>query len=546
MKNTKITVAGKIVDIFTDSIYNGEITIENGKIIEINKTENEYSRFIMPGFVDAHVHIESSMLVPSEFAKLAVRQGTVATVSDPHEIANVLGMKGVEFMIKNGESVPFKFYFGAPSCVPATPFETSGAVLNSKDVRTLLKNEKIHYLSEVMNFPGVIYDDEEMFEKINSAIQLNKQIDGHAPGLSGNDLKKYAAAGITTDHESSSLDEAIEKIKLGIKLLIREGSAAKNFTALYKAIDLFPKDVMLCTDDSHPNDLILGHINSLIKKGILFDVNMFNLIRAATLNPIKHYNLDVGLLQIGDPADFIVLEDLRNFKISQTYINGNLVFDNGTVLINSYMPLSLNNFNCSQINESQIQVNAKSNFINVIEACDGELLTKKIISKVKAVDGFIKSNTKKDILKIVVLNRYSKTSKPVVGFINGFRLKKGAIASSIAHDSHNIIAVGVSDKDIVNAINTLIRNKGGIVVANDDKIESIVLEVAGLMTNKNGILVAEKYKELNKVVKKLGTKLNSPFMTLSFMALLVIPELKIGDKGLFDVEIFKLIDLFVD
>ena len=546
MKNTKLTIAGKIVDIFSETIFNGEIIVENGKIVEIIKTVKEYRNYIMPGFVDAHVHIESSMLVPSEFAKLAVRNGTVATVSDPHEIANVLGIDGVDFMIKNGKTVPFKFYFGAPSCVPATSFETSGAKLNSNDVRKLLQRKDIHYLSEVMNFPGVIYEDNDVLEKIKLAVKYNKPVDGHAPGLSNSDLKKYAQAGITTDHESSTLDEAIEKIKLGIKLLIREGSAAKNFTALYKAIDLYPKEVMLCTDDLHPDDLISNHINYLVKKGVLFDVNIFNILKAATLNPVVHYNLDVGLLQKGDFADFIVVEDLRSFKILQTYINGELVFDKGNVLIKSSESLSPNNFNCSKIDEEDIKIEAKSNFINLIEAFDGELLTKKIVTKVKPINGFIESNTKKDILKIVVLNRYNKNSKPVVGFINSFGLKKGAIASSIAHDSHNIIAVGVSDKDITNAINTLIDNKGGIVVANEKEIDSLVLEVAGLMTNKDGILVAAKYKELNKKVKKLGTKLNSPFMTLSFMALLVIPELKIGDKGLFDVEIFKPIPLFVD
>ena len=540
MKKTNKIIRGKIVDVINKSIYNGEVVIEGDNIKEINKVNKDFPNYIMPGLIDAHIHIESSMLIPSEFAKIAVRHGTVATVSDPHEIANVLGNKGIEFMLQNAETVPFKFYFGAPSCVPATMYETSGATITANDILKLLKKDNIHYLAEVMNYPGVIYDDQEVHDKIKYAIILNKPIDGHAPGLTGDELAKYASAGITTDHESFTLDEAIEKIELGMKLLIREGSAAKNFTALYKAINLYPSEVMLCTDDSHPDDLLIGHINTLIKRALRFDVQLFNVLRAATLNPIKHYNLDVGLLQEGDPADFIIVDDFKTFNIKQTYINGQLVFDNGTVLINAKNTNIINNFKCQPVQEMDIRISANSDKINVIEAIDGELITNKLVIKPRVFNGFIESDTKRDILKIVVVNRYTKISKIQVGFIRNFNLTKGAIASSIAHDSHNIIAVGTSDKDITTAINTLIENKGGIAVVDGQKVECLKLEIAGIMSNKDGEYVAKKYKELDLAAKKLGCKLSSPFMTLSFMALLVIPKLKIGDKGLFDVEQFAL------
>jgi len=539
-------IEGKIVDVVSKTIFNGRITIKDGKIISVKKNDIDYTEYILPGFVDAHVHIESSMLIPSEFAKLAVRHGTVATVSDPHEIANVVGEKGVEFMIADGKKTPFKFFFGAPSCVPATFFETSGAVLDSEKVKKMLDNKDIYFLAEMMNFPGVIYGDIDIWDKINYANKLGKPIDGHAPTLQGNDLKKYAEANITTDHESSTLKEAVEKIKLGIKLQIREGSAAKNFTALYKAIDLYPNDVMLCSDDLHPDDLAKGHINLLIKRGLNYDVNFFNILKTATYNPIKHYNLDVGLLQKGDSADFIVVEDLKSLKIKETYIRGELVYDGENVFIEAKNTVKINKFNCNKITEKDIIVKAEGTKINVIEAYDGELTTKKVELNAKIVDGNAISNPKKDILKIVVLNRYSKKSKPMIGFIRGFNLKKGAIASTIAHDSHNIIAVGTSDKDITAAINTLCDAKGGIVVAENEKIDILPLNIAGIMSDEVGEVVVGKYKELNKKAKKLGTKFNSPFMTLAFMALLVIPEIKIGDKGLFDVTEFSPISLFVD
>ncbi|MCK4662669.1 MAG: adenine deaminase [Bacteroidales bacterium] len=544
MNNYDLKVSGNIADLKNRTFIKGTIFIKNGKIIKIVKTKNVVEKYILPGLIDSHVHIESSMLIPSEFAKIAVRHGTVGVVSDPHEIANVMGIKGIDLMIKNGKKVTFKFYFGAPSCVPATNFETSGYNINPEEIENLLKSDNIFFLSEMMNFPGVIYKDKEVHEKLNLAKKYNKKIDGHAPGLSGENLKKYINTGITTDHECFSKKEALEKIKLGMKIQIREGSAAKNFKTLYELIDEYPEKVMLCTDDSHPDDLLKGHINNIIKSGIKKNVDFFNLLQAATLNPIKHYNLDVGLLQKNDPADFIVVDDLKSFNILETYIDGKLVFKNGKSFIETIEEKEINNFKRTKIINEDIKIkNKKHKKIKVIEIVEGELITKKISVKPKTENNFIVTDIVHDILKIVVASRYDN-SKPSIGFVKNFGLKNGAIASSIAHDSHNIIAVGTNDKDIIKAINKIIELKGGIVACNKNEIEFLKLNVAGIMSNSSCEIVAEKYCKLNSFAYKLGAKLKAPFMTLSFMALLVIPELKIGDKGLFDVNKFNFTSIF--
>jgi adenine deaminase len=548
MKNQMKLIEGNIVDVVNKTTFKGIISVVNGKITKIETIDNKCSVdefFILPGLIDAHIHIESSMLSPSEFSKIAVRHGTVATVSDPHEIANVMGIEGVNYMIRNGKQVPFKFYFGAPSCVPATDFETSGAVLNSEEIEILINDNGIKYLSEMMNFPGVIYDDVEVWKKINVAKKYQIPIDGHAPGLAGDKLIKYASAGITTDHESFTLDEAVEKIKLGIKLQIREGSAAKNFDALYKAIDLYPDDIMLCSDDLHPDELMSGHINKLVARALSKGLNTYNVLRAATFNPVRHYNLNVGMLQVGDPADFIVVDSLPKMNVLQTYIDGELVFDKGKCLIETIKTEVINKFDCNYITENDIQIENINKKINVIQAIDDELITKKIVVSPKIKNNLLVPDFENDILKIIVLNRYQRNTKPTVGFINGFNLKSGAFASSIAHDSHNIIAVGTSDFEIVKAVNRLIELKGGIVLSDNDKIFDLQLNIGGIMSDKSGIEVADKYKFLNQKAKELGCKLKAPFMTLSFMALLVIPDFKIGDKCLFDVTQFKPISLFV-
>lgn len=543
--NDSFVVVGKLVDVFNRKTFNAQVNVVNGKIEKITEIGQEQSNYIIPGFVDSHVHIESSMMVPSSFARAAVKHGTVATVSDPHEIANVLGIAGVEYMIQNSKKVPFKFFFGAPSCVPATSFETSGAVINSSDIEKLLNNPDIYYLAEMMNFPGVIFNDKEVHSKMNVAYKVNKPIDGHAPGLSGHDLKKYASAGITTDHECSTLDEAVEKINCGIKVQIREGSAAKDFENLFPLINSYPEKTMLCTDDCHPNDLINGHINKIAGRAIRKGANIYDVLTVAIKNPVEHYNLNVGLLRSGDAADFIIVKDLVDFDVIKTYINGCLVFDNGEVFINQVNEAPVNNFNCSKISEKDILIPESKGKVNVIVAKDGDLLTKKIVTEPKIHNGNVVADVERDILKIVIVNRY-KNEIPVVGLIQNFNLKSGAIAGSIAHDSHNIIAIGTSDNDIVKAINTVIENKGGIVACDSKQIVDLKLNVAGLMSTEQAEEVAAKYEKVNTQAKMMGSTLTAPFMTMAFMALLVIPELKIGDKGLFNVSKFQFTSLFTE
>ena len=533
---------GQIVDIQNKRIYKGEITIENGKISSITEAEHHVNHYILPGFVDAHIHIESSMLVPSEFARLAVTHGTVATVSDPHEIANVLGVKGVEFMIENGKKVPFKFNFGAPSCVPATTFESAGAVIDSDDIKILLENPDIKYLAEMMNYPGVLFNDDEVMKKIAWAKYFNKPVDGHAPGLRGDDVSKYIRAGISTDHECFTYDEALEKLQKGMKILIREGSAAKNFEAL---IDLLPEhfeSMMFCSDDKHPDDLILNHINKLCARAVAKGIDVFKVLQAACVNPVEHYNLDVGLLQINDVADCIVVEDLKDFKTLQTYINGELVSDNGKSLIKPVSFTNLNNFNCTKKEISDFKVASSSDKIRVIEALEGQLVTNELIEYSLIENGNLVSNTEKDILKMTVVNRYND-QKPAMAFIKNFVLKEGAIASSVGHDSHNIIAVGVSDEMICKAVNLLIENKGGICAVTTSEEKIVSLPVAGIMSDKDGETIGKQYADLDVMAKQLGSNLNAPYMTLSFMALLVIPSLKLSDKGLFNGKDFKFTSL---
>ncbi len=545
MKKENFEISGTIADVVNKIFYKGIIKVRGNKIIDIVKSDDVENRIILPGLIDSHIHIESSMLVPSEFAKVAVLHGTVATVSDPHEIANVLGVKGVDFMIENSKTVPFKFFFGAPSCVPATSFETSGFELNSNDIEKLLKCDDIYYLSEMMNFPGVIYDDTEVVKKLNLSKKFNKPIDGHAPGLSGEDLKKYVDAGISTDHECSTIEEALEKINRGMKIQIRQGSAAKNFNALCQLIDTHPNKVMFCSDDLHPDNLIDGHINKLIKKAQTNGFDFFNILRAATYNPVKHYGLNVGLLQVNDYADFIVVDDLENFNVLKTFINGQLVAENQKVLFETKPCEIINNFSLQKINKNDLLVKAViDKNINVIQAFNGELFTKRILIKPKTENNYVVSDIDNDILKIVVVNRYNGTAKPVVGFIKGFGLKMGAIASSIAHDSHNVICVGTNDTDILNAITKVIENKGGIAACDNNNFYDLPLPIAGLMSNNTGEDVASQYKLINDKATEYGSMFSAPFMTLAFMALLVIPELKIGDKGLFDVTKFQLTSLF--
>lgn len=539
------TIQGNIVDIQNQRIYKGEVTIEAGKIVSIIEKDHNVNHFILPGFIDAHIHIESSMLVPSEFAKLAVRHGTVSTVSDPHEIANVLGVKGVEFMIENGKQTPFKFNFGAPSCVPATSFESAGAVIDSEDIKTLMANPDIKYLAEMMNYPGVLFNDEEVLKKIAWAKYNNKPVDGHAPGLRGDDITKYIAAGISTDHECFTYDEALEKLNKGMKVIVREGSAAKNFNAL---IDLLPEhfeNMMFCSDDKHPDDLLLDHINQLCARAINKGFDIFKVLQVACINPIKHYNLDVGTLKVGDTADCIVVEDLKDFKTLQTYINGELVYDFGNVNIPNVTFENLNNFNSDKKEVSDFKFESLVKKIRVIECNDGELVTNEIIADSLIQDGNLVSNTENDVLKMTVVNRYNN-AKPAIAFIKNFGLKEGAIASSVGHDSHNIIAVGVDDASICKAVNAVIEAEGGICAVNTSEEKTVALPVAGIMSDKNGETIGKQYAALDKMAKQFGCTLNAPYMSLSFMALLVIPSLKLSDKGLFSGKKFEFVGLEVE
>lgn len=538
------TLKGNIVDVVNRSIFSGKIEIEDRKIKNITRCDVDEKHFILPGFIDSHIHIESSMLIPSEFARIAVVHGTTACVSDPHELANVKGIEGVKFMIDNGKKVPFRFYFGAPSCVPATGFETSGAVIDSSAIEELLKMPEIKYLAEMMNFPGVIYDDSEVMKKIASAHHHKKVVDGHAPGLKGDAAKKYAGAGITTDHECFTIAEAEEKIAYGMKILIREGSAAKNFDELIPLIEKYPEHIMLCSDDKHPDDLIKGHINLLVKKSIEKGYDIIDVLRTVSYNPVKHYSLDAGLLQIGDNADFIIADNLNDLNIIETYIDGKVVARNGVSFIGRVEEVPINVFNCDFISEKDIAITPETNKIKVIKAIDGQLITQAYDAQAKVDIDNVVSDVDRDILKIVVLQRYQK-SKPAIAFIYGFGLKKGAMASTIAHDSHNIIAVGTNDRDIVNAINTLITHKGGIAAVCGEENTCLPLPYGGLMSADDAHTVAEKYELIDRKVKQYGSALRAPFMTLAFMALLVIPELKLSDKGLFDGSKFAFTPLFV-
>ncbi len=550
MNQQSFTITGNIVDILNKSIYEATIEVVDGKIktiVPTANTEKPSNNFILPGFVDSHVHIESSMLIPSEFARLAVVHGTVATVSDPHEIANVCGMEGVEFMINNGKKVPFKFNFGAPSCVPATIFETAGASLNAEDVKKLLEKDEIKYLSEMMNFPGVLFKDPEVMQKLRYAHALGKPIDGHAPGLRGETAKNYIEAGISTDHECFTAEEALDKLEYGMKIIIREGSAAKNFEALIELLEDHPNMILFCSDDKHPDSLEAGHINQLCARAVAKGIDLFSVLKAACVNPVLHYKLDVGLLYEGDDADFIVTDSLTDFIINKTYIKGELVAENGKSFIQSVVEEPINQFVCEKISAKDLIIPVgtyptSNGNIAVMEALDGQLITNKLWLDPTIENNNFISDPSKDQLKMVVVNRYHNA--PIAKcFIKNFGFKRGAIASSVAHDSHNIVAVGTDDESLAQAINLVIEERGGVSCV-DSKNELVLgLPIAGLMSARDGYEVAAAYTAIDAMAKGLGSKLQAPFMTLSFMALLVIPHLKLSDKGLFDGDSFSFLPI---
>ena len=544
------SISGNIVDVLNNRIFSGTIEIEDGKIKAIKHNSPDADdagskHFILPGFIDAHIHIESSMLLPYEFSKIALTHGTVATVSDPHEIANVMGTDGIRYMIRNAEHSPLKFYFGVPSCVPATSFETAGAEITVDDVEALFFEHDLKYLAEMMNYQGVLARSSLVMDKINMAKKYNKVIDGHAPGLRGDDAAHYIAAGISTDHECSTKEEALDKLSHGMKILIREGSAARNFDALVSLVADFPDDVMFCSDDKHPDDLEIGHINDLVKRAFSLDIDKMKVLRCACVNPVLHYDLEVGLLQPGDPADFIVVDNLDHLNVMKTVIHGEVVAENGKTFLPEMSFAAINNFTTLPKKIMDFTVEARTMKKRVIVALDGQLITDEITVEPKLENGWVVSDPENDILKIVLVSRYGNES-PVIGFIKNFGLRSGAIASSVAHDSHNIIAVGVGDSDICDAVNLIIENKGGLSVASEHSTKILPLPVAGLMSTDSWQKVSADYAALDQLAKKLGSNLRAPFMTLSFMALLVIPKFKISDKGLFDVSTFGFTQLFID
>ncbi len=532
-------IKSNYIDILNQQIYPAIITIENGTIKSVQKTDASFDTFILPGFIDAHVHIESSMLVPTEFAKKAVIHGTVATVSDPHEIANVLGKEGVYYMLENARKSPLKFNFGAPSCVPATKFETAGAEVTVEDIDELMALDDIRYLAEMMNYPGVLFQDKMVMDKIAVAKKYNKPVDGHAPGLIGEKAVQYINAGISTDHECFTYEEGLFKLQHGMKVLIREGSAAKNFEALIDLLNDYPDDIMFCSDDKHPDDLLVGHVNLLVKRALEKGIDLFKVLRAACINPVLHYKLDVGLLKENDPADFILINNPADFEILETYIDGNLVAKDGTSFIPTSPERIVNNFDIDFKDAADFKIQLANTKVKVIEVIDGQLITKTHIGNILLdAEGNAVSNIQEDILKVAVINRYYDA--PVaVAFIKNFGLKEGALASSVAHDSHNIIVVGVDDESMCKAANAVINERGGLSVTDGETTEILGLPVAGLMSIDSCEVVGEKYTELVRFAKEIGCTLHSPFMSLSFMALLVIPQLKLSDKGLFDGEKFE-------
>jgi adenine deaminase len=531
-------ILGTLVDIHTRSMYGAELSISEGKIASIKACDHPEAQYIMPGFIDAHIHIESSMLVPYEFARMALQHGTVATISDPHEIANVCGIEGVKYMLENAKGAGLKFHFGAPSCVPATGFETAGAVIDADGVKSLLAIPEIFYLSEMMNYPGVLHKDPQVMQKIDIAKRLNKPVDGHTPGLRAEHARQYIEAGISTDHECFTIEEAMDKIKFGMKIIIREGSAARNFDALHPLIGQYPDMLMFCSDDKHPDDLIEGHINLLVKRALDLGYDFFDVLRIACLNPVLHYKMKSGTLKEGDPADFIIVDHPGTLNVLGSYIDGQLMTSKDGCILPKKKHPEINQFNIQKITPDQLMTSGDGKNVPVIDAIDGSLITEKYFTDLPSDNGIVYPDTERDILKIAVVNRYNDA--PIsTGFIRNFNLKNCAIASTVAHDSHNIIAVGSDDLNICTAINALIDEKGGLAVVSGAEPSVLPLPVGGLMSTEDCVSVGKAYLELDQMVRVQGCKLRAPFMTLSFMALLVIPKIKISDKGMFDAESFS-------
>jgi adenine deaminase len=543
--NRSYRVSGQLIDVHQRRIFPATIVVDDGRIAEVREDRAASGdSYLAPGFVDAHIHVESSLLPPSEFSRLAVVHGTVGTVSDPHEIGNVLGSDGVAWMLADAATAAVKIRFGAPSCVPATSFDSSGAVLGAPEIERLLASPGIGYLSEMMNYPGVIAGEADVMAKLAAARRAGLPIDGHAPGLVGPGLVAYVASGITTDHECVALDEAREKRSLGMKILIREGSAAKNFAALWPLLIESPEVCMLCSDDKHPNDLVEGHIDELVRRALAHGANLFDVWRAASLNPVAHYSLDVGLLRPGDPADFIEVTSPSQPRVLRTWIDGQLVAEQGQTRIERKIVQPVNRFAAQTKRALDFALRSEGSIARVIEALDGQLITGERRIVPAAREGWVVGDVKRDVLKMVRVDRY-RDAPPAIALVTGFGLRHGALASSVSHDSHDILAVGVDDDALARAVNAVVANGGGLSVVTDDGEAAVLpLAIAGLMSDADGYQVAAEYARLDGLAKSLGSTLSSPFMTLSFMALLVIPSLKLGPTGLFDVTAFRPVSLW--
>lgn len=527
---------GHIVDVVRRRIYDGRIEVCDGMISSVSECDiQSEAPYILPGFIDSHVHIESSMLIPAEFAAVAAGHGTIGVVSDPHEIANVLGRAGVDFMIDNASRTNFNFCFGAPSCVPSCgpDIESGGAVLSSKDVEELLQKPEIGYLSEMMNYPGVLADDAEVLAKIASAHRLGKPVDGHAPGLLGEKRAGYAGKGISTDHECTTYEEGLSCLENDMNVLIREGSAAKNYEALIPLLAIRPDRIMFCTDDSHPGDFVAGHIDNIVRRAIRDGYNFWDVLRAACLNPQEHYRLNWGLLREGDPATFIMADSLApTMRILATFFRGEPHRTDRTYSIDTFP----NIFEADVIREEDIR-GGNVGTVPVILASDGQLFTSLEYARRDDV-----SYPWNEIQKIVVVNRYSRGVMPAVGYIRGFNIRNGAMAASVAHDCHNVVAIGSSDSMIVRAVNEVITMRGGLVaICGENRISRIELPVAGVMSPLEGKEVARLNREVHDTVAAAGCTMRSPFITMSFMCLPVIPQVKITDKGVFDAEKWEFV-----
>lgn len=537
---------GRVVDLESGTIGSAEVRIEGGRIAAIVPIpEADASSYLIPGFVDAHVHVESSMLPPAEFGRLATVHGTVAVVADPHEIANVLGAEGVLWMLEEGEKTPLECFFGIPSCVPATTFETAGATLDALAVDRLLDDPRVLHLAEVMNWPGVLARDPELMAKIASARRRGKRVDGHAPGVRGLDARRYAEAGIETDHESFELDEALDKLAAGMKIAIREGSAARNLEALRPLLDSHPDQVFLCTDDCHPDGLVAGHIDAVARRAIAAGHDPLAVLRAASLNPVRHYRLPIGLLRVGDRADFIEVESLESLRVVRTVIEGRVVAEHGRSLLAFAEAATPNRFDAAAPTAESFRIAARGPRVRVIVAHDGQLVTTEEHHAVDTTDGLVHPDPARDLLLITVANRY-RTNAPALALVRGVGLARGAIASSVAHDSHNVVAVGADAESLARAVAAVFAARGGLAAVDGERVEVLPLPIAGLMSDRPGDEVAARYGVLDRLARELGSPLAAPFMTLSFLALLVIPALKLSDLGLFDGQRFEFVDLFVE